>query len=374
MVDSTTARPYGVPIVEALAVLWFAGAVVYLLVVAVRTVRAARHWSRLRLSTNPSLTGLLEDCKAAAGITAPIGIAVSDEVPVPALLGWLRPRILLPTSFAAEARGEQLRAVLLHELAHFRSLDIPLHWLQTLACAAHWFNPFAHLGARAWLQFREEAADETAIAWLGGRDAAGYGEAFVEGLKHSRTFSLPLGALAVGESNKNLKQRMTMILNYAQKTPRVLLALVIAIGVAATVALLPVRAADTDAKQTDAAKTAPAVQAMLAWLKVIDEGKYEDAWNNSAKFFKKQATAAQFVASLKVSRGILGANKSRTLITAQELDKIPSPTGGAPMEGTFVIALFSATMEKTGTLIETVTFQKESDGVWRSIGYFIRPR
>lgn len=361
------------PFAGALAALWLAGAIVYLLVVVVRTMRASRHWSRMRLSTDPALTGLLEDCKAAARITAPIGIAVSDDVPAPALLGWLRPRILLPASFVAVAPTEKLRAILLHELAHFRSFDIPLHWLQTLACAAHWFNPFAHLGARAWMDFREEAADECAIAWLARRDASEYGEAFVEALKHSRTFSLPLGALAVGESNKNIKQRMIMILNHAQKTPRALLALAIAIALAVTVSLLPVRADNSGTKQTAEAKTSPAVQAMLAWLKMIDEGKYEDSWNKSSKLFREQMTAAKWVAALKQVRAPLGACESRVLIMSQQVDKIPLPTGTF-LNGTFEIAQFAVTMEKSGAMIETVTFEKESDGVWRASGYFIRTK
>ena len=159
-----------------------------------------------------------------------------------------------------EARREQLRAIVLHELAHLRARDIPLHWLHTLACAAHWFNPLAHIGARAWMRFREEAADECAIAWLGRRDATAateYGEAFVEALKHSRTFSLPLGALAVGESNKNLKQRMIMILNHAQKTPCVALALALTIGLAAATAFLPMRAAAPQPAATKAASAQP---------------------------------------------------------------------------------------------------------------------
>jgi len=258
-----TSRGHGISIVDALAVVWLAGAVAYLLVVGVRTARASRHWSRARLSTDAEMLGLLEECKAAAGVTTQIGIVVSDDVPAPALFGWLRPRILLPASFVAAvreepegraSRREQLRGILLHELAHLRARDIPLHWLHTLACAAHWFNPFAHLGARAWIRFREEAADESAIAWLGSRDATEYGEAFVEALKHSRAFSLPLGALVVGESNKNLKQRMIMILNNARKTPRIALALALTAGLAVAAAFLPARADDPKLAKAKPAK------------------------------------------------------------------------------------------------------------------------
>lgn len=357
-----------------IAAVWLFGAVAYLAVVIIRTVRSSRHWSRIRLSTDEALLSLLEDCKAEAGITAPIGIAVAGDIPAPALLGWLRPRILLPAAFASPGQRETLRAVLLHELAHFRSLDIPLHWLQTLACAAHWFNPFAHLGARAWMRFREEAADEAAITWFGGDGAADYGDAFVEALKHSRTFSLPLGALAVGESNKNLKQRMIMILNYAHKTPQALLATAVALVLIAAAAVLPVRA-DNPATpaQVDTSKTDAAIQAMNAWLKTIDAGKYAESWDGCSKMFQSHLTQSQWDGMMKQVREPMGACKSRKLILSQLTDNLPGPDG-KKLKGTFVVAQFEAVLEKTGAMVETVTFENESDGVWRVSGYFIKAR
>ncbi|MDR1009579.1 MAG: DUF4019 domain-containing protein [Opitutaceae bacterium] len=360
---------------RVLAATWLLGMAGYLAVVLVRTVRSSRHWSRIRLSTDGGLLALLEDCKAVAGITAPIGIVVAEAVPAPALLGWLRPRILLPAAFVFPGKRETLKAVLLHELAHFRSLDIPLRWLQTLACAVHWFNPFAHLGARAWMRFREEAADEAAIAWHGGRGAADYGDAFLEALKHSRTFSLPPGALVAGESNQNLKQRMIMILNYANKTPRTLLATAVALALLIACAVLPVRA-DDDAPagaQIDTSKTDAAIQAMNAWLKAVDAGKYAGSWNDCTKMFKDQLSQGQWEAALKQVREPLGACKTRKLVMSQQVGKLPGP-GGRDLEGAFMVAQFGSDMEKGGATIETVTFEKESDGVWRCAGYFIKLR
>ncbi len=360
---------------RVLAVVWLLGAIVYMAVVIVRTVRASRHWSRMRLNTDGELLSLLEDCKAGARITAPIGIAVSEAVPAPALHGWLRPRILLPAEMVRLMPREKLRAILLHELAHFRSLDIPLHWLHTLACAVHWFNPFVHIGTRAWMRFREEAADECAIAWMGGGTEAGdYGEAFVEALKHSGTFSLPLGALVVGESNQNLKYRMLMIINHAQKTPRALLAVILTIGIVVTAAFLPVRAAEpaASAAQADTAKSDPAIQAMLAWLKLADEGKYAGAWSDASKLFKAAMTQDKWDATMKVVRTPLGACTSRALLASKEMNKIPTPPGMKDIEGTFVVAQFQANYKNSGAMIETVTFEKEDDGVWRASGYFIK--
>ena len=70
----------------------------------------------------------MEDCKQEAGITAPIGMVVSAHVSAPAILGWLRPRILLPSLISSLSRAQFVR--IRSTNSTFRSLDILLYnWL-----------------------------------------------------------------------------------------------------------------------------------------------------------------------------------------------------------------------------------------------------
>jgi beta-lactamase regulating signal transducer with metallopeptidase domain len=203
------------PSIQWLPILWLAGAGISLAIVIVQTLITSYRWSRERLSTNPEILSLLEDCKMEAGITAPIGIVLSNRISAPALLGWLRPRIILPTNLVATFSPEQLRAILFHELAHFKWLDVPSNWLFVLVRAIHWFNPLAYLASSNWAAFREEAADEAAMKWMGGGE--GYGETLVAALRQNSGTDIPYGALAIGESLKNLKQRITLIGQYSEK-------------------------------------------------------------------------------------------------------------------------------------------------------------
>src|SRR5208283_5422907 len=191
--------------------IWLAGALAYVVIVVIQTRRACRRWSRERLSTDHPLLELLEDCKAEADVTAPIGLVVSNSVSSPAIMGWLRPRILLPESLAAAAPALVLRPIFLHELAHFRCYDVPFNWLLTLVRAIHWFNPLAHLGAVSWTHFREEAADEAAVKWMRNDSAMVYGDALVHSLRHCRGASAPFGSIAIVESVQQLKKRIFMI-------------------------------------------------------------------------------------------------------------------------------------------------------------------
>ncbi len=348
--------------------IWLAGAIISALLVIIPTWKVLRQWSRKRLSTDPALLNLLEDAKTTAGVTAPIGLIVSDEIAAPALLGWLRPRILLPTLLTSGSPDE-LRAVLLHELAHFKSLDIPLNWLFALARVIHWFNPLAWLAAAAWSRFREEAADETAIRWLSEPNGTTYGEILLKTLGKCTGGAPPYGALAIGESIENLKRRILMIRNYHSKSNRGLVASMVVLTLGALMALAPTLAGEDD---QEAAKK-DAVAAMQTWLVEIDAGNYAKSWSDSAQSFQKALTSDKWVAALDQVRTPLGKSLSRNLASALHQTAIPKPTGET-VQGNWVIAQFDSSFENLKNARETVCFEKEADGTWRAAGYFIKAR
>jgi beta-lactamase regulating signal transducer with metallopeptidase domain len=341
--------------------IWLAGTVGCLLFALIQTWRVQHRWSRERLVTDGVLLGLLEDAKRDVGVTAPIGLIVSDDIVAPALLGWLRPRILLPGGLVRVLGQDEVRAILLHELAHFRALDIPLNWLFTLARAVHWFNPLAHVACRVWARYREETADVAALRIL--REPACYQAALIKSLRHASGERLPFGALAIGESFHHLKRRITMINRPPARSNRHLvrsafLALFFAL------ILFRIAEADSDPKQA-------AVAAMQVWLQEIDHGHYDQSWSDAASSFQKAITSSQWVAALKEARTPEGACLGRKLASAMEQTAVPSPTG--TQQGDFVIAQFNSSFENLKYAVETVTFEKAPDGTWKAAGYYIKP-
>lgn len=347
-------------------ILWLLGAGFYLTFVIIQTVFVSLYWSRERLSTDPSLLGLLEDCKAETGVTAPIGIVVTKGISTPALLGWLRPRILLPATLVTTFPREHLRAILLHELAHFQSCDVPTNWLFVLIRAVHWFNPLVYPASRDWLRFREEAADEAAMIWLGeGND---YGKTLLATLQHNSETGLPYGALALGESTLNLKHRITMIAQYHTRKRTPLLIAAASLALLALGMLIPLHAQNFPANEAEQKKTA--VAAIIPWLEEIDHGDYAKSWTDASKFFQKAITSDAWVAALGSARKPCGMIKSRTLASA--LFQKDVPTGVTVSHGEYVVAQFDTSFENIAHAVETVTFQKDSDGQWRAAGYFIK--
>ncbi len=347
-----------------LVALWAAGCTASLGLVIVRTVRTQCRWSRERLSTDASLLDLLEDAKARARVTAPIGLVVSDRIAAPALLGWLRPRILLPASLAADLPPDRIRAILLHELAHFRSIDLALHWAFTLVSAVHWFNPFAHVAARRWLGFREIAADANALGWLPASQHSEYGETLLAALRHAQSFPAPAGALALGESLAHLKNRIVMIARHPSLLRLPAVAFLVSLSLACLLLLQSARA-DEAANAKDAA-----VAAMNTWLADVDNDHYGRSWDTASAAFQKAISRDAWTAALNQVRKPLGSSSSRRLLSAKFVTTLPSPTG--PIEGEFVLAQFNTAFERAPKTIETVTFSKESDGTWKCTGYYIK--
>jgi beta-lactamase regulating signal transducer with metallopeptidase domain len=345
-------------------VIWLVGAFAYSAFVAIQTVRASRRWSRERLSTDPALLGLLEDCKGAAGVTAPIGVVVSKSVSSPAILGWLRPRILLPETLAAVSSGGELRPILLHELAHFRWYDVPFNWLLTLVRAVHWFNPFAHIGAVSWARFREEAADEEAVTWMGGEPANAYGDALVHSLRECHGSSVPFGSMAIVESVQHLKKRISMINRYQDKAPRVLLTGVVSLLLAALLGSISARGADDLYPDPKAAVTAIS----RTWLEHIDGEDYQLAYNGTGEWFHYLVSAEEWIPWMK--KNVLEHGRCMKREVAKEVAFETDPKG-SKYEGEWATVVFKSTFEKGPVKTQLVSLKKEKSGFWRIAGYSI---
>ncbi len=140
-----------------------------------------KHSSRLdasKLSVN-----LHELCRK-AGVAQAIDIVESDIIAAPAVWGIARPTIILPRGLATSLTAQQLRWVLLHELAHVRRADLVVVALQRFAAILQFFNPAIWIANRIIHRLREYACDDLAVS-LGEVDGVESGEAFLHVLRHA---------------------------------------------------------------------------------------------------------------------------------------------------------------------------------------------
>jgi hypothetical protein len=92
-----------------------------------------------------------------------ITVMIHPGKTIPVVWGIIRHRLLLPAA-ALQWSDEQLRSVLLHELAHIKRRDALVQLLTQLACAMHWFNPLVWYAAWRLHVERERACDDIVLA------------------------------------------------------------------------------------------------------------------------------------------------------------------------------------------------------------------
>src|SRR6201999_1923955 len=82
----------------------------------------------------------------------------------PAVLGMLRPRIVMPDAFQEHFTAAEQAAILAHERVHLARQDARINALAAFLRCFCWFNPLIHLGAR-WLRIDQElACDAIAVS------------------------------------------------------------------------------------------------------------------------------------------------------------------------------------------------------------------
>ncbi|HYE20255.1 MAG TPA: M56 family metallopeptidase [Tepidisphaeraceae bacterium] len=218
---STTGRP----IARALVLTWLAGVLLLLARTALATARLARAVRRLPRVTHPRLTTALAAAATEMRLRRPpVALALpAGSAAGPALVGVVRPRLLLPIDALADLSDAELRLVLLHELAHVRRRDVLWNWLAALVAAAHWFNPIGWLAAWRMRVEREAACDHAVLAaghttTQSADPARLYAGAIVkllERLAGAPASSPPSTSVALFEGKSQVHRRLVMIARFA---------------------------------------------------------------------------------------------------------------------------------------------------------------
>lgn len=105
--------------------------------------------------------------------------------------------------------------------------------------------------------------------------------------------------------------------------------------------------------------------AAVNWLKLLDDGDYEEAFEWEAQDFRMTHTQKQFVRNMQARRAPFGRALSRSVVGAVNIHKF----AGVP-EGDYMSIIFKTGFEKKSPTPERVILVKQSVG-WRIIDYRI---
>ncbi|HVF39093.1 MAG TPA: M56 family metallopeptidase [Gemmatimonadaceae bacterium] len=186
-----TALPFTIAFLIALT--WGLGSILRLARFGI-DVAGARRLVRHASPAPPCLSNILTAVMSGAGITRVVKLVVSPETRTPATIGFFRPVVILPPESVAWP-VTQLRAVLIHELAHIARNDWLLYTVERIVCSVFWPNPLVHLASRQAAIARELAADDAVLR--AGVDREAYAERVISVARLSRYVSvLEAGAVA----------------------------------------------------------------------------------------------------------------------------------------------------------------------------------
>src|SRR5882672_3297171 len=117
-------RDYAIP---AAWLLWLAGFSFFFLRTVIATAKLTMQSRQFSPINDPQILQILDNARQRMRIRRRISLLAAPNLNTPALMGLIRPRILLPTRVLAEFHPSELRLIFLHELAHLRRRDVAVN-------------------------------------------------------------------------------------------------------------------------------------------------------------------------------------------------------------------------------------------------------
>ena len=196
--------PVPQPLETWAVVLWMAGAALFLARRGGGWIAARRMLNRGVVAADGRGRALVLRLGDRIGLRRAVTMVESALVDAPAVIGWLRPVILVPAGWLLSLPAEQAEAVLLHELAHIRRHDYLVNLLQSLVEDLLFYHPAVWWVGRVMRRERENCCDDAVLAL--GADPRGYA------LTLAALAGLSAASPAVASTGGSLAQRIRRLL------------------------------------------------------------------------------------------------------------------------------------------------------------------
>ncbi len=217
---------------------------------------------RINLGSVASLqyTKLLEQTRSRLGIIRCPRLIMSDHLQSPALYGFFKPVIIVPTGMFTHLTFEQVEVILLHELMHLKKADFLVNLFLQLVESLLFFNPFTWLISRIIREEREMRIDDAVTEHC-------HPATYARALFNLSVLQIPRSAAslaAAGGGQKLLLNRIQRILktNHMKKAikTRIYLTAIVATG---TILLISLSGFSSSLLQIDRQQTKAAEPALV---------------------------------------------------------------------------------------------------------------
>lgn len=237
-----------VSLLDMIAVIWFVGAILFLLYHLGAYLNFRRKLSRWSTFVkNKEVLEQFHNLCSELKVKRQIEIRMCNQVKSPILIGLTKPCIVLPSK---DFSMEQYYFILKHELIHYKHHDLYYKFLLLCTAAIHWFNPLIHYMVYLANNDMELYCDEKLIAQKNLVYRENYSKTLLQVITDKTNKSELLLSACLGSKNKQLKNRFFQIMNSkpTRKGTRLILGLVCLIVVIGnlTAWMIPAEARDAE--------------------------------------------------------------------------------------------------------------------------------
>ncbi|MCC6698772.1 MAG: M48 family metalloprotease, partial [Candidatus Hydrogenedentes bacterium] len=301
-----------------------------ILVLGLLMANSYLHLRRLLRAAQPAdleLSNLANEVAERLGLRRRVSVLLTAAPCAPMAAGLFKRRILLPEALAG-LRPEELRAILAHELAHHRRMDLAFIWVEHLVTLLWWFNPLVWVLIRALHRTREDCCDDIVLS-LGLAGDSEYCDTLLRAAKRLHQPLAPRLIFGCASKLHPMAQRLTRIMDTAIRRRAALTAWgtagVIVMGLVLLPTFLPVAADANDARaEQESEESTPSVVGSPATVPAKAEPGKE--WYDTGIVMSKGVT---FVLS---AEGSVSWDRNLPRVTPAGAGRTPNASCGHPEE------------------------------------------
>jgi beta-lactamase regulating signal transducer with metallopeptidase domain len=170
-----------------------------------------RHLIKQSQEADGNVKDILEQAHLLMKIRSNIDLRLSKTTLSPSVCGLLKPTVLIPKTLIEKLNTKDIKAILLHELAHIRRHDLWVSMIQAILQIIYIYNPLLWIANIVIRNIREQAVDEMVLVAMG-QQAADYPETLLNISRYNFGLVAPSQRLiGVVESKKALYARIKHI-------------------------------------------------------------------------------------------------------------------------------------------------------------------
>lgn len=202
-----------------LIVCWLVGAVMLAFYTIFINLKLRYRLRSGHMVNDAAIIHIFESSKSVMKIKKRIPVIVDDSIRTPALFGIINPVLLMPHGLIKNLNENELRYIILHELAHYKRKDILVNWTAVMMRIVHWFNPIIWYGFYRMRLDCELACDALVLSALEPPKYKEYGNAIIRVLEEMtlKPQWIP-GTIQMLTPKSNIKRRISMISSFRKES------------------------------------------------------------------------------------------------------------------------------------------------------------